>query len=131
MITLVLGGARSGKSEIAEGVAAERTAPVLYFATADIGDDDDLAVRVAAHRDRPRAASVRRALAFLTPLPVGTTTPPDRRTLAWFPVVGALIGGVLGGVWWMAERVWPSPVAAGVVVAADLALTGLLHLDGL
>lgn len=74
---------------------------------------------------------MRRALAFLTPLPVGTAAPPDRRTLAWFPVVGALIGSALGGVWWAAERVWPAPVAAGIVVAADLALTGMLHLDGL
>ena len=74
---------------------------------------------------------MRRALAFLTPLPVGTTEPPDRRTLAWFPFVGALIGTVLGGVWWGAERLWPAPVAAGLVVAADLALTGMLHLDGL
>jgi adenosylcobinamide-GDP ribazoletransferase len=64
-------------------------------------------------------------------LPVGTSAPPDRRTLAWFPVVGALIGTVLGGVWWGAERLWPAPVAAGLVVAADLALTGMLHLDGL
>jgi adenosylcobinamide-GDP ribazoletransferase len=74
---------------------------------------------------------MRRALAFLTPLPVGTAVPPDRRTLAWFPVVGALIGAVLGAVWWGAERLWPAPVAAGLVVAADLALTGILHFDGL
>jgi len=74
---------------------------------------------------------VRRALAFLTPLPVGATEPPDRRTLAWFPVVGGLIGVALGAVWWGAERVWPPAVAAGIVVAGDLALTGLLHVDGL
>lgn len=74
---------------------------------------------------------MRRALAFLTPLPVGTAQPPDRRTLAWFPVVGALIGTVLGGVWWGAERLWPAAVAASLVVAADLALTGMLHFDGL
>jgi adenosylcobinamide-GDP ribazoletransferase len=46
-------------------------------------------------------------------------------------VVGALIGAALGGVWWAAERVWPAAVAAAIVVAADLALTGILHLDGL
>jgi adenosylcobinamide-GDP ribazoletransferase len=45
--------------------------------------------------------------------------------------VGALIGAALGGVWWGAERIWPPAVAAGLVVAADLALTGMLHLDGL
>jgi adenosylcobinamide-GDP ribazoletransferase len=38
---------------------------------------------------------------------------------------------VLGGVWWGAEQLWPAAVAAGLVVAADLALTGMLHLDGL
>jgi adenosylcobinamide-GDP ribazoletransferase len=38
---------------------------------------------------------------------------------------------VLGGVWWGAERLWPAAVAASLVVAADLALTGMLHFDGL
>ena len=52
MITLVLGGARSGKSEIAERLAAQLPAPVLYFATAVVDDDDDLAARVAAHQER-------------------------------------------------------------------------------
>jgi adenosylcobinamide-GDP ribazoletransferase len=74
---------------------------------------------------------MKRALAFLTPLPVGTAEPPDRRTLAWFPVVGALIGVLLGSAWWAAERVWPAAVAAALVIAADLALTGMLHYDGL
>lgn len=51
--------------------------------------------------------------------------------MAWFPVVGALIGLAVGAVWWGAERIWPAAVAAAVVVVADLALTGLLHFDGL
>lgn len=74
---------------------------------------------------------MRRALAFLTPLPVGDTSPLDRRSLAWFPVVGAGIGLVLGSLWWGADRVWPPLIAAGIVVLADLGLTGLLHVDGL
>lgn len=72
---------------------------------------------------------MRRALAFLTPL--GGARTPDRRTLGWFPVAGLVIGGILGGVWWTADRLWPAPVAAAVVIAADLALTGMLHVDGL
>ena len=72
---------------------------------------------------------MRRALAFLTPL--GGAAEPDLRTFSWFPAAGALIGAVLGGVWWGAERLWPPAVAAAIVVAADLALTGLLHVDGL
>ena len=72
---------------------------------------------------------MRRALAFLTPF--GGAAVPDRRTLSWFPVVGALMGLALGGAWWGADQLWPPVVAAAVVVALDLAITGLLHLDGL
>ena len=55
MITLVLGGARSGKSEVAERLTASRPAPITYIATASlIGRevDDDFAARIAVHRDR-------------------------------------------------------------------------------
>ena len=72
---------------------------------------------------------MRRAVAFLTPL--GGATEPDARTLSWFPVVGALLGSAVGGIWWGAQEIWPAAVAAAVVLAADLALTGMLHMDGL
>jgi adenosylcobinamide-GDP ribazoletransferase len=72
---------------------------------------------------------MRRALSFLTPL--GGAAIPDARTLSWFPAVGALLGAALGGVWWGAEQLWPPAVAAAIVIVADLALTGLLHADGL
>ena len=48
-LTLVLGGARSGKSEVAEGLL---DGDVVYVATAEVGDDPDLAARVRKHRDR-------------------------------------------------------------------------------
>jgi adenosylcobinamide-GDP ribazoletransferase len=69
------------------------------------------------------------AVAFLTV--VGRGRAPDAGTLRWFPVVGAAMGGLLAGVWWAASELWGPALAAAVVVAADLALTGLLHLDGL
>lgn len=72
---------------------------------------------------------MREAFAFLTPL--GGARTPTPRALRWFPVVGFALGLALGGIWWAAARAWPAPVAAAVVVAADLALTGLLHVDGL
>jgi len=51
-VTLVLGGARSGKSTVAEGIASATGAPVTYVATMQVGMDADLAARVAAHRAR-------------------------------------------------------------------------------
>lgn len=50
---------------------------------------------------------------------------------AWFPLVGAALGSLLGGSWWLADRLWPEPVAAVLVIVVDLAATGMLHLDGL
>ena len=52
MITLVLGGTRSGKSEVAERITARLPGPVTYVATLVPGDDPDLAARIEAHRAR-------------------------------------------------------------------------------
>jgi adenosylcobinamide kinase/adenosylcobinamide-phosphate guanylyltransferase len=52
MITLVLGGARSGKSAVAERLASQTNEPVTYIATAYVGDDQDMKARVEAHRRR-------------------------------------------------------------------------------
>ncbi|EPX96891.1 bifunctional adenosylcobinamide kinase/adenosylcobinamide-phosphate guanylyltransferase [Ralstonia insidiosa] len=50
-LTLVLGGARSGKSHHAEQLALQCAGPVTYVATAGEGDEE-MQLRVALHRAR-------------------------------------------------------------------------------
>jgi adenosylcobinamide-GDP ribazoletransferase len=72
---------------------------------------------------------MKRALAFLTPFGMAST--PNETTLAWFPMVGALVGFGVGGLWWLAAKAWVPLLAGAIAVLADLAFTGFLHFDGL
>ncbi len=70
------------------------------------------------------------ALGFLTPF--GPARAPNSAALRWFPLVGAAAGAIVGLVWWAASKGWHGPlVPAALAVATDLALTGMLHVDGL
>jgi adenosylcobinamide-GDP ribazoletransferase len=89
---------------------------------------DERAGAGAGGRGHPLAGPAG-ALAFLTV--IGRGTPPSHRSVAWFGPVGLLVGAVCGLVRWGAGSWWAAAVAAALTVAADLAVTGALHLDGL
>lgn len=78
-----------------------------------------------------------RALGLLTTLPV--RLPPDEttapgRAMAFYPLVGAVIGALLAGLAWLLSQTRLADHAlllpAVLVLAAWAALTGALHLDG-
>ncbi len=75
------------------------------------------------------------ALGFLTVLPGPRPRDPDpeafRRAVACYPYVGLLIGGLLLVLAEPFGRLWPPEVAAVLLLAAWLGVTGMLHLDGL
>lgn len=73
--------------------------------------------------------AARQAVGFLTI--VGGAGTPTTGALVWFPVVGALVGAVVGTAWYAAASWFPALVAAALAVIVDLALTGMLHVDGL
>jgi adenosylcobinamide kinase/adenosylcobinamide-phosphate guanylyltransferase len=54
-VTLILGGARSGKSDYADRLASQSDQPVLFIATAQ-AVDDEMRDRIAAHRQKRSAA---------------------------------------------------------------------------
>lgn len=68
-VTLVLGGARSGKSRYAESLIERGAGSCVYLATAEAGDEE-MATRIAAHKDRrgPRWTTVEEPLELATAL---------------------------------------------------------------
>jgi adenosylcobinamide-GDP ribazoletransferase len=58
------------------------------------------------------------------------TQDDQRRSCAYWPLVGALVGAAVAGVWALAATMFPPGVAAGLALAAGVLLTGALHEDG-
>jgi adenosylcobinamide-GDP ribazoletransferase len=73
------------------------------------------------------------AVTFLTILPLRLRGQPDDggTAPAWYPLVGAAVGAVAGGVFAASEPSLGAPVAAIAAVGAAVVLTGGLHQDGL
>jgi adenosylcobinamide-GDP ribazoletransferase len=73
------------------------------------------------------------AISFLTRLPVATDVGERdiAASVAWFPVVGTLVGALSGAVYLLASKAWPPSVASLLAVGASIAVTGAFHEDGL
>ena len=73
------------------------------------------------------------ALQFLTRIPIDVKDrrPMLGRAVPWFPVVGGVVGAIVGGA---AALLWygvPPLVAAAVAITLGLLITGAFHEDGL
>lgn len=74
------------------------------------------------------------AIAFLTRIRVPARVKGSddlARSVPWFPLVGALIGLIIGAAAWGAAIALPPLVAAALAVGLGVGLTGALHEDGL
>ena len=78
--------------------------------------------------------SLRAAVVFLTRIPVGggrKGPPPLSQAVPWFPMIGAIVGCLVGMAYMLASQALPATVAAVVAVSFGTAITGAFHLDGL
>lgn len=72
------------------------------------------------------------ALQFLTRVPIRTRRAiAHDRVVPWFPIAGALIGVLIGGVAAGSAELVPPLVAGAGAVAVGLLVTGAFHEDGL
>ena len=78
--------------------------------------------------------NLRAAVIFLTRIPItfGKKEMPElSRSVPWFPVVGALVGLLVGTSYWLLSQIIPGSVAATASIALGVIVTGAFHLDGL
>lgn len=90
---------------------------------------------MAAHSLKTEVYAAIAALQFLTRLPVPVNVPFERpvlaRSVAYFPLVGAIVGALTAGAAWLLGHALPPWPAAVLTLALWICLSGGLHLDGL
>lgn len=52
------------------------------------------------------------------------------RSVAYYPLVGLILGGILAGMGWVVYPFLPPGLAGAILLAVWVGLTGMLHLDG-
>lgn len=70
------------------------------------------------------------ALALLTIIPIRYREPITARAYAWFPFVGLLLGASLVAAQFLLRAIFSNLVAAALLLALWVTLSGALHLDG-
>lgn len=75
------------------------------------------------------------AITFLTVFPSYLKEPPcpgdQGKAAGWYPIIGAVIGGLVAAAYYGLSLVFPPLLAAALAAAVWIGLTGGLHLDGL
>jgi adenosylcobinamide-GDP ribazoletransferase len=86
------------------------------------------------HHPRRSSGGAALAVGLLTVLPVPSTDAGEGelgRAAVWFPLVGALVGALAGGVRVLAQPLLGALPATAIALAVFIASTGALHQDGL
>ena len=81
----------------------------------------------------PRTHGLLAGVTFLTRVPIRAAIEERdiAASVAWFAVVGALIGAAAGLVYAGASELWPAAIATIAAIGASIAITGGFHEDGL
>src|SRR3974377_811762 len=101
--------------------------------TSSLQENRDLATD-AAREQRGQGLGLAAAVQFLTILPPllrrSFTSAELGRSVGWFSLVGALIGGLLAALDWLLAWAFPPLVTAALLLMIWVLVTGALHLDG-
>ncbi len=82
--------------------------------------------------DLIQPGDITEALALLTRLPIRPGPPRAARSAWAWPVAGVAVALIAGGIGWIALALGlTAPLAAGLILTAQIAATGALHEDGL
>jgi len=73
---------------------------------------------------------MRDAFSYFSILPAGVRGAPRAGALAWLPLVGAVTGGIAGGLAQLAAPLVGRPVSIALAFGLSIVLTGALHVDG-
>ncbi|RAP76873.1 adenosylcobinamide-GDP ribazoletransferase [Paenibacillus montanisoli] len=84
-------------------------------------------------KEQLQAAGTAFQLLTRIPIPVAIPFTPEMlaRSVVYYPVVGAVIGGIVAGAGWLLHGAMPAMPAAVILLLIWLALSGGLHMDGL